>query len=147
MRSTSLLYLLSDFSHVFRLFVSLKLTRPFVFSGRSTKLPNVSCEYTRMNEITYLQVTFRYYTLTRAFQSTSGSISDLVNGINAVKSACKDTTLTGSFLENHDVGRFASLTSDIALTKNAIAFQILQDGIPISEFQRLSIHFKNEQCD
>jgi len=33
--------------------------------------------------------------------------------------------------ENHDVVRFASLTSDLSLAKNTIAFTILQDGIPI----------------
>ncbi|KAF7872233.1 hypothetical protein EAF04_003158 [Stromatinia cepivora] len=72
-----------------------------------------------------------YYWITQAFQSTSGSISNLVNGINTMKSSCSDTTLLGSFLENHDVARFPSYTSDASLTKNAIAFTILADGIPI----------------
>ncbi|KUJ09148.1 alpha-amylase [Mollisia scopiformis] len=72
-----------------------------------------------------------YYWITQAFESTSGSISNLVNGINEMKSDCSDTTLLGSFLENHDNPRFPSLTSDISLTKNAIAFTILADGIPI----------------
>jgi alpha-amylase len=48
-----------------------------------------------------------------------------------MKSDCGDTTLLGSFMENHDVARFPSLTSDISLAKNAIAFTILADGIPI----------------
>jgi alpha-amylase len=48
-----------------------------------------------------------------------------------MKSDCSDTTLLGSFTENHDVPRFASYTSDISLAKNAIAFTILADGIPI----------------
>jgi len=51
-----------------------------------------------------------------------------------MKSTCTDTTLLGSFLENHDVVRFASLTNDEALTKNAMAFTMLQDGIPISTY-------------
>ena len=72
-----------------------------------------------------------YYWITQAFQSTGGSISNLVNGINTMKSSCKDTTLLGSFMENHDVARFPSLTSDISLAKNAIAFTLLADGIPI----------------
>jgi alpha-amylase len=72
-----------------------------------------------------------YYTITQAFQSTGGSISNLVNGVNSMKATCADTTLLGSFLENHDQPRFPSYTSDVALTKNAIAFTILQDGIPI----------------
>jgi len=70
--------------------------------------------------------------MTQAFQSTSGSISNLVKGINQMKSTCADTTILGSFMENHDVARFASLTSDMSLVKNAIAFTMLQDGSPIS---------------
>ncbi|TVY22327.1 Alpha-amylase A type-3 [Lachnellula hyalina] len=72
-----------------------------------------------------------YYWITQAFESTSGSMSNLENGINTMKSECSDTNLLGSFLENHDVARFPSYTSDISLTKNAIAFTILTDGIPI----------------
>lgn len=66
-----------------------------------------------------------------AFQSTSGSISSLVDMLDSVKTDCADTTLLGSFSENHDVPRFASLTSDLALAKNVIAFTILADGVPI----------------
>jgi alpha-amylase len=72
-----------------------------------------------------------YYTITQAFQSTGGSIPNLVNGVNSMKATCADTTLLGSFLENHDQPRFPSYTSDVSLTKNAIAFTLLQDGIPI----------------
>lgn len=72
-----------------------------------------------------------YYWITRAFQSSSGSISDLASGINTLKSVARNTSLYGSFLENHDQPRFASLTSDFALAKNAIAFTMLKDGIPV----------------
>jgi alpha-amylase len=51
--------------------------------------------------------------------------------INSVKSGCKDSTLLGSFSENHDNPRFPSYTSDLALAKNVIAYTILADGIPI----------------
>ncbi|KAJ5368735.1 uncharacterized protein N7496_008495 [Penicillium cataractarum] len=72
-----------------------------------------------------------YYPLLRAFQSTSGSISDLYNMINTVKSTCSDSTLLGTFVENHDNPRFASYTDDMSLAKNAAAFTIMADGIPI----------------
>ncbi|KAL1885186.1 hypothetical protein Plec18167_001843 [Paecilomyces lecythidis] len=72
-----------------------------------------------------------YYPLIDAFKSTSGSMSDLANQINSVKSACKDSTVLGSFSENQDNPRFASYTSDISLAKNIIAYTILADGIPI----------------
>ncbi|KAI9035000.1 alpha-amylase [Aspergillus affinis] len=72
-----------------------------------------------------------YYPLLNAFKSTSGSISDLYNMINTVKSDCPDSTLMGTFIENHDNPRFASYTDDIALAKNVAAFTILADGLPI----------------
>ncbi|KAK7744988.1 hypothetical protein SLS53_003222 [Cytospora paraplurivora] len=72
-----------------------------------------------------------WYKITDAFKSTSGSISDLVDRINTWKSTASDTSLYGSFLENHDNARFPSLTSDTALIKTAIAFTVLYDGIPI----------------
>ncbi|KAI0533916.1 alpha-amylase [Xylaria digitata] len=84
-----------------------------------------------------------YYWLTRAFQSTSGSVTDLVNGLNTMKGQMK-TKVLGSFLENHDNPRFASLTSDIALAKNAIAFTILMDGIPII-YQGQEQHFSGKE--
>ena len=89
--------------------------------------------------IHFTQSCYRYYWITQAFQSTSGSISNLVNGVNEIKTTCTDTTLLGSFLENHDVRRFASLTNDVSLTKNAIAFTMLQDGIPISMYNSRSL--------
>ncbi|KAK3397706.1 alpha-amylase A precursor [Sordaria brevicollis] len=67
-----------------------------------------------------------YYWTVNAFQSTSGSISALANGINTLKAAAIDLSLYGSFLENHDQARFAHKTSDMA-----IAFTMLKDGIPI----------------
>ena len=55
----------------------------------------------------------------------------MVNGVNAVKNSCKDTSLLGTFLENQDNPRLPSYTNDLSLDKNAIAFTILADGIPI----------------
>ncbi|MGI4814179.1 MAG: alpha-amylase family glycosyl hydrolase [Janthinobacterium lividum] len=43
-----------------------------------------------------------YYPLLRAFQSTTGSMSDLVAMVNTIKSGAKDSTLLGNFIENHD---------------------------------------------
>ncbi|KAI2635068.1 alpha-amylase [Xylaria nigripes] len=80
-----------------------------------------------------------YYVVTHAFQSTTGSMTDLVNGINTMKGSMETNTL-GGFLENHDNPRFPSLTPDIELAKNAIAFVILMDGIPII-YQGQEQHF------
>ncbi|KAJ5358365.1 uncharacterized protein N7496_010778 [Penicillium cataractarum] len=72
-----------------------------------------------------------YYQLLYAFQSTSGSISDLYNMINSVASDCSDPTLLGNFIENHDNPRFASYTSDYSQAKNVLSFIFFSDGIPI----------------
>jgi alpha-amylase len=72
-----------------------------------------------------------YFPLVRAFESSSGSISDLADMINSVKADCTDTNLLGSFSENHDNPRFASYTQDLALAKNVLTYTILADGIPI----------------
>ncbi|KAI9742872.1 MAG: hypothetical protein M1818_003601 [Claussenomyces sp. TS43310] len=91
--------------------------------------PNVVCPYQNYMSGVLNYPTYGY--VTQAFQSTSGSISNLANGINQMSTACTDTTLLGSFLENHDQPRFPSYTPDMSLVKNAIAFTILADGIPI----------------
>jgi alpha-amylase len=72
-----------------------------------------------------------YFPLVSAFSSTSGSMPDLASTVDAVKSECKDTSLIGTFSENHDQPRFAFLTPDMALASNVVTFTMLADGIPI----------------
>ncbi|KAH0378125.1 alpha-amylase, partial [Aureobasidium melanogenum] len=72
-----------------------------------------------------------YYAATDAFSSTAGSMSKFVSQLNGMKSQCKDTSVLGSFSENHDQPRFASLTNDMSLAKNIITYTIMSDGIPI----------------
>ncbi|KAK1980311.1 alpha amylase [Colletotrichum cereale] len=72
-----------------------------------------------------------YYWVTQAFQSTTGSIWNLSNGVKQLVGAARDLTLYGGFLENHDQPRFLNHTKDRALLKNALTFTLLMDGIPI----------------
>lgn len=72
-----------------------------------------------------------YYWVIRAFSSTTATMTELTNNIQWLNATCQDTTLLGNFLENHDQARFPSMTTDIGLTKNAIAFTVLNDGIPV----------------
>ena len=71
--------------------------------------------------------------------------------INTVKADCSDTSIIGTFSENHDQvrktptrskpfsklanttfqPRFASLTGDMALARNVISYTMLADGVPI----------------
>ena len=71
-----------------------------------------------------------FYPLTEAFRSSSGDMGRLVSMLKVVQSRCKDPTLMGTFIENHDNPRFPSLTSDASRNKNVIAFTLLADGIP-----------------
>ncbi|OQO11107.1 hypothetical protein B0A48_05362 [Cryoendolithus antarcticus] len=73
-----------------------------------------------------------YFPLIRAFTDPGGSINDLVETIESTKQNCHDATAMGSFSENHDVDRFASYTSSLALAANVITFNFLSDGIPIT---------------
>ncbi|KAB8076233.1 glycoside hydrolase superfamily [Aspergillus leporis] len=72
-----------------------------------------------------------YYQLREAFKSPSGSMGNLYNMINSVSSNCRDPTLLGSFIENHDNARFPSYTKDVSQAKNVLAFVFFADGIPI----------------
>lgn len=58
-------------------------------------------------------------------------MGDLVTMINRGKNECKDSSLLGSFSENHDIPRFGSYTQDLSLARNVIAVTMLTDGIPI----------------
>ncbi len=51
--------------------------------------------------------------------------------IAAVRAACPDPTLLGTFIECHDVPRMAYYTSDLSLLKNVNTWNILFDGIPV----------------
>ncbi|KAH9822861.1 glycoside hydrolase family 13 protein [Teratosphaeria destructans] len=43
-----------------------------------------------------------YYWIQRGFESTSGSLTDLANGLGWMISVCKDVTLLGNFMENRE---------------------------------------------
>lgn len=84
-----------------------------------------------------------FYSMTRVFQQQT-NMSDLVVGLAAcvdnANYGCKDSTLMGTFLENHDQPRFPAGTQDMSLVKNAIAFTMLGDGIPVV-YQGQEQHF------
>ncbi|TVY81334.1 Alpha-amylase, partial [Lachnellula suecica] len=81
-----------------------------------------------------------YYSATAFFSNPSATSASFVSEVQAMNDQCKDTTLLGSFSENHDVARFANSTSDITLAKNIMTFSMLTDGIPII-YQGQEQHF------
>lgn len=72
-----------------------------------------------------------YYPMIRAFQNSHGNMSSLSTAVSTVQESCRDPTLLGTFSENHDNARFPSITNDLHLNMNVIAFTILAGGIPI----------------
>ncbi|KAF2858248.1 glycoside hydrolase family 13 protein [Piedraia hortae CBS 480.64] len=72
-----------------------------------------------------------YFWIKNLFSSTTTSLKELVDGLSWLKGSCKDTTLMANFMENHDVPRFASITKDEGLTKSALTYIFMNDGIPI----------------
>jgi alpha-amylase len=77
---------------------------------------NAACEYQNyMPGITNYPA---YFPALRAFQNSSGSMDDLAEAITDVSQICGDSTLLGSFSENHDVPRFASYTQDLSVSRS-----------------------------
>lgn len=72
-----------------------------------------------------------YYKIISSFNG--GSMTDLNAIRTQTRESCNDTSVLGSFIENHDMPRFASYNSDMAVAKNALAYTIVTDGIPLSE--------------
>ncbi|RDW80975.1 hypothetical protein BP5796_05673 [Coleophoma crateriformis] len=81
-----------------------------------------------------------FYQATQFFANTSATSTNFVNEVQALVGTCNDTTLLGTFSENHDQPRFASYTSDMTLAKNIITYTMLADGIPII-YQGQEQHF------
>lgn len=71
-----------------------------------------------------------YYPVTRFYQQT-GSSQDIVDMFDQISSTFPDPAALPNFIDNHDVVRFASVTDDASLLKNALAYTILARGIPI----------------
>jgi alpha-amylase len=60
--------------------------------------------------------------LVAGFQTPSGNLSALVGHVNTLQSTFTNgARMTGSFLDNHDQPRFASLANDSVLIRNAVS--------------------------
>ncbi|PYH94222.1 putative alpha-amylase [Aspergillus ellipticus CBS 707.79] len=103
-----------------------------VYSGD----PNTVCRYKQfVSDLLNYPV---YYPMIDAF--TAGNMPGLAEN---VRKAPDDCGALATFVENHDLPRFASLDNDTTLAKNAMAFNILSDGIPIV-YQGQEQHMKGD---
>jgi hypothetical protein len=58
----------------------------------------------------------RYFQLVQFFTNSTATSKNLIGQFQEQNKKCKDTTLLGSFTENHDLPRFANYTSDLAVS-------------------------------
>ena len=72
------------------------------------------CYYQKKNLLTGLNNYAVYFPAIRAF--TAGAMRDLASMISNVTSGCNDVHIMGSFTENHDLPRFATLVPDMAVS-------------------------------
>ncbi|KAL2150387.1 hypothetical protein VTH82DRAFT_6950 [Thermothelomyces myriococcoides] len=111
----------------------------FAFGEVLTGEPNDLCRYQTLGLLPGMPNYLEYYKLNDAFNG--GSMEIVADIRNAAASSCNDTAALGSFLENHDMPRFANRNDDIALAKNGMTYILLNDGIP-TVYQGQEQHFK-----
>ncbi|RDW82548.1 glycoside hydrolase family 13 protein [Coleophoma cylindrospora] len=71
-----------------------------------------------------------WYYIVSILGNSSNAMGGLEYEFGIVAQDCYDSTLLGTFSENHDVARFASVSDDLSRQKNALAFNFMSDGIP-----------------
>lgn len=104
----------------------------FAFGEVLTGVPKDMCRYQTLGLLPGMPNYLEYYPLNKAFNG--GSLADVAKLRNDAASTCNDTLVLGSFIENHDMPRFANQNDDLALAKNAMTYILLNDGIPTGEF-------------
>ena len=75
-----------------------------------------------------------YYGLFYAFNATGGGMANLAGLITQNQGNCSDVSLLGNFIENHDLPRYAGITSDQMQRLNAITFTFVIDGFPVAYY-------------
>lgn len=106
----------------------VKASGVFAFGEVLTGVTQDMCRYQTLGLLPGMPNYLEYYPLNKAFNG--GSLVDLASMRNDAASGCNDTTVLGTFAENHDMPRFASQNEDMALAKNVMTYVLLNDGIP-----------------
>lgn len=95
--------------------------------------PEDFCPYQTQGYLPGMPNYLEYYKIKDAFNDGSMTMIDEIR--SRARSSCNDTYALGSFAENHDMPRFASYNQDMAIAKNAMAYIILNDGMPLGEYR------------
>ncbi|KAK4161701.1 glycoside hydrolase [Cladorrhinum sp. PSN259] len=110
----------------------------FAWGEVLTGVTDDMCRYQTLGLLPGMPNYLEYYPLNEAFNG--GSFEDLAQMKDEARSGCNDTFALGSFVENHDMPRFANRNDDIVLAKNAMTYILLNDGIP-TVYQGQEQHF------
>jgi len=100
----------------------------FAWGEVLTGVTNDLCRYQTKGLLPGMPNYLEYYPLLQAFNG--GSMEEVAKYRNEAASGCNDTSVLGSFIENHDMPRFAMYNEDMAIAKNAMTYTFLNDGIP-----------------
>lgn len=100
----------------------------FSFGEVLTGVTQDMCRYQDLGLLPGMPNYLEYYPLDIAFNG--GSFEGLAEIRNQKMTGCPDVYALGSFVENHDMPRFASKNDDLALAENAMTYILLTDGIP-----------------
>ncbi|KAK1634324.1 alpha amylase [Colletotrichum phormii] len=110
----------------------------FAFGEVLTGAPADFCRYQTLNLLPGMPNYIEYYPLNKVF--FGGDMNELADWRSQARDSCTDIFALGSFVENHDMPRFAVYDEDIELAKNAMAYILLTDGIP-TVYQGQEQHF------
>ncbi|KAK3689180.1 glycoside hydrolase family 13 protein [Podospora appendiculata] len=116
----------------------VKASGVFAFGEVLTGVQNDMCRYQNKGLLPGMPNYLEFYPLNAAFNG--GSFVKLADMRSQAATGCNDTFALGTFVENHDMPRFASQNQDLALAKNAMTYVILNDGIP-TVYQGQEQHF------
>lgn len=94
------------------------------------------CRYQQLGLLQGMPNYLEYYQIIDSLNG--GVMTDIAAFIGDTRAGCNDTLALGTFVENHDMPRFASLNDDMAIGQNAMAFVIMNDGIPLGKSSLLS---------
>ncbi|RIA88257.1 Glycoside Hydrolase Family 13 protein [Glomus cerebriforme] len=72
-----------------------------------------------------------YFSLVNLYSNSGANMYGMRDIINNNRKFYNDTRILGNFIDSHDQERFNHRTQDKVLTRNALAFVLLMDGIPI----------------
>ena len=92
--------------------------------------PNSTCDWAVDALDTVLNFP-AWWSVVGTLANVSNPMSGLGHVVDRIASGCHDSTLLGTFSENHDVPRFGSATKDLSQQKNALTFDLMTDGVPV----------------